>query len=89
MDRKEDSNQVYILKNTLVDEQNPSNKKMVPIPFNRPFYVNDYNQAKIAAQGRNFEFTHQKFTKNDGPVMDKEIWYLYPIAYSIKFMSNK
>jgi len=89
MDRKDDSNQVFILKNTLVDNQNPSHKKMVTIPFAQPFYVYDYDQAKVAAQGQNFELTHEKLTINDGPVMQKDTWYLYPIAYSIKFVSNK
>ena len=89
MDRKDDSNQVFILKSTLVDNQHPSHTKMVKIPFNRPFYVYDYHQARYAAQGKNFELTHESLTKNEGPVMQKEIWYLYPIAYSIKFISNK
>lgn len=91
MDKKDDANQVFILKNTLVDKKHPSHKPMVPVPFSQPFYLNDFNHAKraMAAKGSNFELTHEKFTTNDGPIMLKDIWYLYPIAYSIKFKANK
>jgi len=59
MDTKNDDTQVYIMKNTLVDNTNSSHNPKVYIPFDQALYLCDPTHARNATMQHGRKFTHE------------------------------
>ena len=59
MDTKNDDTQVFIMKNTLVDNTNSSHNPKVFIPFDQALYLCDPSIARMAMMQYGRKFTHE------------------------------